>query len=91
MNDSVDVLTGVREVLGKYTEAARLHTAPAEEVSLYALSISSIDMIAIVVELEDRFGCSIDDAHTYGMQTLADLVRVIDAQRAIVASERGRA
>lgn len=76
-----DTLNVVREVLGRHTKEARLFTAPPAEVSLYALAIASVEMIGIVVELEDRFGCSIDDAWMFELQTVADLVRVITAQR----------
>lgn len=76
-----EVLAIVQDVLGRYTRSSRLRSAPPAEVSLYSLAIPSVEMIGIVVELEDRFGCSIDDAAMMQLQTVADLVRVIETRR----------
>ncbi len=77
---SDEILAVVREVLGRHTKERRLLSAPPADVSLYSLAIASVEMIGIVVELEDRFGCSIDDARMLELQTVADLVRVIASQ-----------
>ena len=71
---STDVLRVVRDVLGAYTHQPRLHEAPPSEVSLQSLDIASVDMIGIVIELEDRFGCAIDESRVHELRTVADLV-----------------
>lgn|GEM_PF-3310898 len=68
-----DVLRVVREVLSAYTKQPRLHTAPPEDVSLQSLEIASVDMIGVVIELEGRFGCAIDESRIHELWTIADL------------------
>ena len=76
-----DVLVVVREVLGSHTREPRLFEAPPGEVSLHALGISSVEMIGIMIDLEDRLGVTIDDLVVYDLATVGDLVAALD-QRA---------
>jgi acyl carrier protein len=71
-------LATVREVLSPHTKDPRLTSAPPAEVSLQSLSIPSVDMIGIVIELEERFGHVIDESRMYELRTVADLVHALE-------------
>jgi len=72
------VLEVVRTVLSAYTHEPRLLSAPPAEVSLLSLSIPSVEMIGIVIELEDRFGRAIDELRMHELRTVADLVHALE-------------
>jgi acyl carrier protein len=78
MNEAAAVLQIVREVLAAYTPETRLTSAPPDEVSLHSLSIASVDMIGVIIELEDRFGEVIDESRVHDLRTVADLVTAIE-------------
>ena len=73
----VDVLRVVRDVLSAYTDQPRLHSAQPEEVSIQSLEIASVDMIGVVIELEDRFSCAIDETRIHELRTIADLTAAL--------------
>ncbi len=70
----------VRTLLAEHTDEPRLFDANPSEVSLQSLGIPSVEMIGIIVDLEDRFDCMIDESRLYEISTLADLVRFIEAR-----------
>ena len=81
MDDAV--LDIVRQVLSAHTQEPRLFSAPPAEVSLLSLSIPSVEMIGIVIELEDRFGRPIDELRMYELRTVADLVLALEGSCAV--------
>jgi acyl carrier protein len=72
------VLGIVRDVLATRTTEPRLFAAAPGEVSLQSLSIPSVEMIGIVIELEDRLGKAIDETRMYELRTVADLVAALE-------------
>ena len=88
-NERAEVARKVCEVLG---ESIR---RPAEEIRLEDrliedLGIESVDLIALVFDLEDSFGRQLDDEELKGLTTVGSIVDLLSAPPAEPKTEAGR-
>jgi acyl carrier protein len=84
-NDREEIARKVREVLA---EAIR---RPAEQIRLedeliQDLGIESVDLIALVFDLEDTFGRHLDDEELKGLTTVGSIVDLLASAPAAGAS-----
>lgn len=68
----------VKEIIKKYTE-----TEPITEDSVLTedLDLTSLDMVSIVGDFEDRFDIEVDDEEILDFTTVGDIVRYVEEHR----------
>ena len=69
----------ILKLLSHFAGRGAKQTAVTESTTLNALDVNSARMIDIVLDLEDEFGMTIDDAKTPTLKTVGDLVNLIDS------------
>lgn len=80
-----------------FIRAARRSSKPGERPSLEQLELSQLRLVAIVRDVEGRFGASVEDASGLGFMLREgtriggqSVVRSISQQEVVVEKERGR-
>lgn len=68
----------ILEVIAQEALIDKAKLSPDE--TLESLGIASLDIINIVFALEDRFGIVLEQPEFEGVQTLADLVKLIQSK-----------
>lgn len=77
MNDA-DILSSLRDVAREHLQyEGPLH---ADSVLVDALRLDSLRLLTLVVEVENRFGISLEEGDEAGLVTAADLVSVLRAR-----------
>jgi len=71
----IDSLSLIRQVIGKYTDAAPEAVVP--EATLEELEVDSLSLAEMLFALEDTLGTSIAEP-TQRPQTVADLMKLIE-------------
>ena len=68
----------VKEIIKKYTE-----TEPITEDSVLTedLDLTSLDVVSIVGDFEDRFDIEVDDEEILDFTTVGDIVRYMEEHR----------
>lgn len=68
----------VKEIIKKYTE-----TEPITEDSVLTedLDLTSLDVVSIVGDFEDRFDIEVDDKEILDFTTVGDIVRYVEEHR----------
>lgn len=68
----------VKEIIKKYTE-----TEPITEDSVLTedLDLTSLDVVSIVGDFEDRFDIEVDDEEILDFTTVGDIVRYVEEHR----------
>ncbi len=65
-------------VIEMVARQAELQAADVElEHDLYGLGIDSVTVLTLLAEIEDRFGCAIDETRLWNLTTVKDLVTVV--------------
>ena len=83
MQDQIDTLPALEEIVSRFAPKQRAGVAFARETKLADdLGIDSPRMIDIVLEVEDRFGVSLDDVDVEKTATVGDLLHAIELRRA---------
>ena len=78
MNRS-EILQGLMGILERYEGRGANRKPITESTSLVdELDIDSARMVDIVLDLEEKFGVSIDDSKTQKLQTVSDVVELLD-------------
>ena len=73
------ILQGVFEVLSHYEGRGANRSALTESTSLVnELNINSARMVDIVIDLEEKFGVTIDDAKMPKLEKVSDVVALVD-------------
>lgn len=80
MTDREDVLAAVVEVLSRRVPRETLTGAGPDEIPLLSLGISSSELVAVVLDLEERFDLVVEDEYIHELKTLGDVVREIQAR-----------
>lgn len=80
MPNPEEILTTVVEVLSRHAPRERLAAAKPEEIPLLSLGISSSDVIAVVLDLEEHYGLPVEDEYIHKLKTIGDVVREIQAR-----------
>lgn len=75
-----EVLNTVVEILSRYAPRERLAAARPEEVPLLSLGISSSDVIAVVLDLEEHYGLPVEDEYIHKLKTIGDVVREVQSR-----------
>lgn len=74
-----NILQGVFEVLSHYEGRGANRGALTESTSLVnELNINSARMVDIVIDLEEKFGVTIDDAKMPKLEKVSDVVSLVD-------------
>jgi acyl carrier protein len=74
-----EILKGVFEVLSRYEGRGTNHSALTESTSLVdQLNINSARMVDIVIDLEEKFGITIDDTKLPQLETVSDVVSLVE-------------
>ena len=74
------ILQGVLEVLSRYEGRGANHKTLTESTVLVdELNINSARMVDIVIDLEEKFGITIDDAKLPKLERVSDVVSLVDS------------
>lgn len=68
----------VLKLLSRFQGRGAKTAVVTESTTLDELDVNSARMIDIVLDLEDEFGVTIDDAKTPGLKKVSDVVSLVD-------------
>ena len=77
--NQTEIQEQVLKLLSRFAGRGAKQTALTESTTLNELDVNSARMIDIVLDLEDEFGVTIDDAKTPTLKTIGDVVNLIDS------------
>jgi acyl carrier protein len=70
---SLDVTTAIAEAIRGVSAKARGTTITPESLLLEDLALDSLDLVAVIIELQDRFAIEIDPDDIPSVRTVGDL------------------
>ncbi len=73
IHPAADTTTAIAETIRSVSARAREATITRESLLLEDLALDSLDLVAVVVELQDRFDVEIDPDEITAIRTVGDL------------------
>ena len=86
-NQTVTTLTTIQEIICRFAPKRRNDVAISRDTRLVEdLGIDSPRMIDIVLEVEDRFGVSLEDVDVQDTETVGELLALVEKRAAAKAN-----